>query len=93
MWGLFAMEDIDEGAFLCEYKGEILTKKQGDMRGSFYDSQSLSYLFDMNEPGEKEKREHKIQMAYNNEFFPLCLDSMFFGNESRFINHSCEPNV
>jgi SET domain-containing protein len=63
------------------------------MRGSFYDSQGLSYLFDMNEPGEKEKRELKIQKAYKNEFFPLCLDSMFFGNESRFINHSCEPNV
>ncbi len=57
MWGLFAMEDIQEGSFLCEYTGEILTKKHGDMRGSFYDSQGLSYLFDMNEPGEKEKRE------------------------------------
>lgn len=93
MWGLFAMEDIEEGSFLCEYKGEILTKKQGDMRGSFYDSQGLSYLFDMNEPAEKEKREQKIQQAYNNEFFPLCIDSMFFGNEARFINHSCDANV
>ena len=49
MWGLFAKEDIQEGQFLCEYTGEILTKKHGDMRGSFYDSQGLSYLFDMNE--------------------------------------------
>jgi [histone H3]-lysine9 N-trimethyltransferase SUV39H len=32
-------------------------------------------------------------MAYNDEFFPLCLDSFFYGNESRFINHSCDPNV
>jgi hypothetical protein len=63
------------------------------MRGSFYDSQGLSYLFDMNEAGEKEKREQKIQQAYNSEFFPLCIDSMFFGNEARFINHSCEANV
>ena len=30
---------------------------------------------------------------YYNEFFPLCLDSMFYGNEARFINHSCDPNV
>jgi SET domain-containing protein len=28
MWGLFAIEDIDKGAFLCEYKGEIVTKKK-----------------------------------------------------------------
>ncbi len=93
MWGLFTTEDIEQGSFLCEYKGEILTKKQGDMRGSFYDSQGLSYLFDMNEPGEKEKREQKIQQAYNSEFFPLCIDSMFFGNEARFINHSCDAIV
>jgi SET domain-containing protein len=63
------------------------------MRGTFYDSQGLSYLFDMNEEDEKEKRENKIQYAYNNEFFPLCLDSMFYGNESRFINHSCDSNA
>lgn len=93
MWGLFAMQTIEEGAFFCEYRGEILTKKRGDMRGSFYDNQGLSYLFDMNDPQEREKREEKIQLAYNNEFFPLCIDSMFFGNEARFINHSCEPNV
>jgi SET domain-containing protein len=38
MWGLFAMEDIEAGAFITEYTGEIITKKQGDMRGTFYDS-------------------------------------------------------
>lgn len=93
MWGLFAMEDIPAGAFLMEYKGEIVTKKQGDMRGTFYDKNGLSYLFDMNDPLLSEERENSIQKAYFNEFFPLCLDSMFYGNEARFINHSCDPNV
>ena len=23
----------------------------------------------------------------------MCVDAMFYGNESRFINHSCDPNV
>jgi SET domain-containing protein len=27
MWGMFAMEEIPQGAFFCEYKGEIVTKK------------------------------------------------------------------
>jgi len=63
------------------------------MRGSYYDSTNLSYLFDMNDPLDSEKREQTIQMVYNGEFFPLCIDSMFYGNESRFINHSCDPNV
>ena len=93
MWGLVAMEEIPAGAFLLEYQGEIVTKKQGDMRGTHYDSNGLSYLFDMNDPHAGEEREHQIQKAYHNEFFPLCLDSMFYGNEARFINHSCDPNV
>lgn len=60
MWALFAMEDIQQGAFLIEYRGEIVTKKQGDMRGSYYDDTGLSYLFDMNDPLEDEKREQSI---------------------------------
>jgi histone-lysine N-methyltransferase SUV39H len=93
MWSLFASEDIPAGAFIVEYCGEIVSKKQGDMRGSYYDSVGLSYLFDMNDPDEEDEFELRIQDGYNNEFFPLCIDSMFYGNEARFINHSCESNV
>jgi histone-lysine N-methyltransferase SUV39H len=25
--------------------------------------------------------------------FPLCLDAYYYGNLSRFINHSCDPNL
>lgn len=60
MWGMIAMEEIQQGAFIMEYRGEIVTKKQGDMRGSFYDDQGLSYLFDMNDPIEEEQREQLI---------------------------------
>jgi len=63
------------------------------MRGSFYDYSGLSYLFDMNDPLEGEQMEENIQLVYDGEFFPLCIDSMFYGNESRFINHSCDSNV
>ena len=54
------------------------------MRGTYYDANGLSYLFDMNDPLQTEEREQQIQRAYFNEFFPLCLDSMFFGNEACF---------
>ena len=63
------------------------------MRGTYYDHNGLSYLFDMNDLMEGDDYESTVQTAYANEFFPLCLDAMFFGNESRFINHSCDPNV
>lgn len=60
MWGLMALEEIAAGAFLMEYRGEIVTKKQGDMRGSYYDYNGLSYLFDMNDPLSDEIREQTI---------------------------------
>ena len=57
MWGLIAMEEIPAGAFLMEYLGEIMSKKQGDMRGTYYDDNGLSYLFDLNDPTEADERE------------------------------------
>lgn len=64
------------------------------MRGAYYDKNGLSYLFDMNDLIVNDNgKEQIIQKAYFNQFFPLCLDSMYYGNESRFINHSCEPNI
>ena len=49
MWGLFANEDIPKGAFILQYTGEVLTKREGDRRGVFYDKIGLSYLYDMND--------------------------------------------
>jgi len=57
MWGLIAMEEIPAGAFLMEYLGEIVSKKQGDMRGTFYDANGLSYLFDLNDLSESDEKE------------------------------------
>ena len=57
MWGLTAMEEIPAGAFLMEYLGEIVSKKQGDMRGTYYDANGLSYLFDLNDLSDDNERE------------------------------------
>ena len=70
-----------------------MTKKEGDKRGKFYDKIGLNYLFDMNDPDEDDQVEMRIQETMNENFFPLCVDATFYGNESRFINHSCEPNL
>jgi histone-lysine N-methyltransferase SUV39H len=93
MWGIFTMEDIPAGAFMFEYTGEVLTKKEGDQRGRDYDKVGMSYLFDMNDPDDKCSFEMNVQNAYNKDFFPLCIDAAYCGNESRFVNHSCMPNL
>lgn len=60
MWGLFALEDIPTGAFIMEYTGEIITKKEGDKRGNDYDKVGMSYLFDMNDSDEANPYEKSI---------------------------------
>ena len=92
-WGLYAMEDILPGAFVCEYLGEVITKKCGDIRGTYYDRLGSSYLFDMNDPAPDEDFEQSFNAACDDNFFPFCIDGGIYGNESRFINHSCEPNL
>jgi [histone H3]-lysine9 N-trimethyltransferase SUV39H len=93
MWGLFALEPIPAGAYVVDYVGEVLTAKDGDKRGRIYDSIGMSYLFDMNEPDETDEYDMMVQKSAYEDFFPLCVDAAYYGNESRFINHSCEPNL
>ena len=87
------MEDIVPGAFVCEYLGEVITKRLADIRGTYYDRLGCSYLFDMNDPLPEESYEMQLNAAANDGFFPFCIDGALYGNESRFINHSCEPNL
>ena len=57
MWGLIAIEEIPAGAFIMEYLGEVVSKKQGDMRGTYYDDNGLSYLYDLNDLEDEDERE------------------------------------
>ena len=93
MWGLFTQEFIPAGAFVLEYVGEVISARDGDKRGKVYDRLGMSYLFDMNDFDDDDSFDKKHQDKYSDGFFPLCVDATFYGNESRFINHSCEPNL
>lgn len=64
-WGLFALEDIPAGAFVCEYMGEIITKGEGDLRGIYYDRIGCSYLFDMNDPVTGSNKEEAYEILLN----------------------------
>lgn len=60
MWGLFALEEIPKGAFLLEMTGEVVTKKEAELTGNFYDMHGLSYLYLMNDPLEDSKAERDL---------------------------------
>lgn len=48
-YGLFTLEPIKRDAFIGEYKGEIITDADADLRGKAYDVSEVSYLFGINE--------------------------------------------
>ncbi|OQS55443.1 hypothetical protein EHP00_2410 [Ecytonucleospora hepatopenaei] len=73
-FGLFSDEDvIKENEFVMEYVGEVVSDKEAERRGNFYEANNCSYLFNqVNENGE---------CLYS-------LDAFKLGNKSRYINHS-----
>ncbi len=41
------MENIKRGTFISEYVGEIITNEEAERRGMIYDSDGMTYLFDL----------------------------------------------
>ena len=108
MWGLMTNRRIPINTLVIEYLGEIITKGEADKRGKFYDTLGKNYLFDLTMAVEYKgddkfgaifcidnymkhrKLEEKKKLLQD---FPLCIDGYYYGNLSRFINHSCDPNL
>ncbi|KAF2072086.1 hypothetical protein CYY_006606 [Polysphondylium violaceum] len=80
-WGVRAKVEIPARTYVCEYVGEIIGQEEAEKRGSEYDKKGLSYLFDLGGSNER------------TSIAELTIDATHFGNESRFINHSCDPNL
>ncbi|KAJ1519872.1 hypothetical protein ONE63_004114 [Megalurothrips usitatus] len=79
-WGLKANERVERGAFLTTYIGEIITSEEAARRDENYEKTGLSYLFD-------------LDMMDPDDGQMYTIDAMKCGNESHFINHSCNPNA
>lgn len=77
-WGLKAVNAIPRGTYIIEYTGEIIDQEESIRRGEKYDEIGKSYLFDLD-------FNEKSEAVYT-------IDAAHFGNLSRLINHSCEPN-
>lgn len=76
MWALIALEEIEKGAFLGEYVGEIITHKTANDRGVQQEKSNFNFLFDMSSPSEGkdfeilEKNLKKLKLKSEN-IFPL----------------------
>ncbi|KAJ4793269.1 hypothetical protein LUZ62_044515 [Rhynchospora pubera] len=97
-WGLRCWEPIRSGSFICEYTGEVMDSSDSVSNGG----QDDEYLFrpvytdqsfkwnqgpqmlggpSSDDPGDAAKKLNFVISAKN------------MGNMSRFINHSCSPNL
>eukprot|EP01119_Soliformovum_irregulare_P020388 TRINITY_DN6594_c0_g1_i1.p1 TRINITY_DN6594_c0_g1~~TRINITY_DN6594_c0_g1_i1.p1 ORF type:complete len:439 (+),score=74.60 TRINITY_DN6594_c0_g1_i1:653-1969(+) len=78
-WGVRAQVEIPRGSFVIEYVGEIISPKEAKKRAPQYDRNRCSYLYDLDFAVDKKS-------CYS-------IDAYGYGNVSRFINHSCDPNL
>ncbi|VAI48545.1 unnamed protein product [Triticum turgidum subsp. durum] len=85
-WAVRATEPIPQGTFVCEYVGEVV-KDDETMRNTESESKSgCSYLLDIASHIDRER----VKTLGTT---PYMIDATRYGNVSRFINHSCSPNL
>lgn len=80
--------DVKAGQFIDKYIGEILTFKAANHRRKTADRAERKdiYLFALDKFKDEETFDGKPREI-------LEVDGEFFGGPTRFINHSCEPNL
>ena len=79
--GVYAAEDIPMGVFVIEYVGEVIKMSSLTEKYSELDPDSPCYIIQYKEHLSM----HKTVVT--------CIDASSYGNHSRFINHSCNPNL
>ncbi|KAB2005300.1 hypothetical protein ES319_D11G260400v1 [Gossypium barbadense] len=83
-WGLYAAQWIQQGQFICEYSGELLTTKEARRRQQIYDKLASDDHFSS---ALLVVREH---LPSGNACLRINIDATRAGNFARFINHSCD---
>ena len=80
-FGVFCKENIAKGEFVCEYIGKILNKNNA--------LEKINSNFMRNKPNYVLQAKEN----YDNISVSTYIDAEEKGNVSRFLNHSCEPNL
>jgi histone-lysine N-methyltransferase SUV39H len=81
-WGVRALQRIEEGSFFTEYVGKIISIVEAEMlleSAGAKTTPKTSYLFDLDLLGA--------------DHATYTVDAFGQSNVTRFVNHSCEPNL
>lgn len=106
-WGVRTLEDLQRGTFVGVYSGELISAKDSTRRNDdtylfnlsnsntmniHETEESLTTSIDSIDPTEQEDISERKSSNRGERKSYVC-DAKRYGNFTRFINHSCEPNV
>ncbi|EFX00120.1 histone-lysine n-methyltransferase clr4 [Grosmannia clavigera kw1407] len=88
-WGVRTLVDIDKGQFVDRYLGEIITAAEANRRraNATMARRKDVYLFALDKFSDPDSLDHRLAGP------PLEVDGEFFSGPTRFVNHSCDPNM
>lgn len=87
--GVRSPESIQKGQFVDCYLGEVITSEEADRRRlqSTISKRKDVYLFALDKFTSPESLDPRLKGP------PLEVDGEFMSGPTRFINHSCDPNL
>lgn len=85
--GVRCTESIKKGQFVDRYLGEAITAAEADRRRLNASQQKEVYLFALDKFTDPDSLDPRLQGA------PIEVDGEFMSGPTRFINHSCDPNL
>ncbi|KAI2617655.1 histone H3 methyltransferase DIM-5 [Hypomontagnella submonticulosa] len=88
-WGVRSTVDIKKGQFVDKYMGEIITAAEANRRRakSHIAQRKDVYLFALDKFSDPDSLDERLRGP------PLEVDGEFMSGPTRFVNHSCEPNM
>ncbi|KAL3525757.1 hypothetical protein ACH5RR_014129 [Cinchona calisaya] len=85
-WAVRAREAILRGTFVCEYIGEVMDEQEASERRNRYGNDGCRYIYEIDAQISDISRLTEGQVSF-------VIDATNYGNVSRYINHSCSPNL
>eukprot|EP01018_Ginkgo_biloba_P021269 Gb_41073 [translate_table: standard] len=98
-WGVRCWDSIAAGTFICEYTGEVVSEGEAALQ-----HEGNEYILSANHSQERwtdwgsiadilcEQKQQDVSSQASSSF-SFFVDASKMGNVSRFMNHSCSPNV
>lgn len=85
--GVRSTVDIKKGQFVDRYIGEIITASESARRRKLSSHKKDVYLFDLDKFHDPNSIDPRLRKP------PHVVDGEFMSGPTRFINHSCDPNL